>query len=433
MARWIRDLYVCDNLPVLRGLQTDSVDLIYLDPPFNSKKQYAATIGTDAEGQKFDDTWRWDSLNIAWLGEIDRRNPALSVVIEAGRATQGDGTAAYLTMMGIRLLEMQRVLKPTGSIYLHCDDTANAYLRASLDAVFGDARFRNDLTWRRFNSHSDAGRFGRITDTLLFYANGSEPTWNPLEIAAPKSPEEIKKAYPKKDDPRGRYRSQDLTGRGVSKGPSGKPWRGFNPSDHGRCWSVPLTGRYAEWIERNIIPGYREIESIQARLEALHDADMILLPHAKRKWPGLKRFAKADDGVMPQNLILDPIGFTNYNKRGRMKGDEYTGWQTQKPIGLLQPLIKVASNPGDLILDPFCGCATACVAAEVEGRQWIGIDACEAAEDITRVRLSDVAMMGWNDDLLNVIKEAPPPLPPPPRRWTCYPRSGTALSQPGKH
>lgn len=139
-----RTLFINDNLPVLRGMNSKTVDLIYLDPPFNSKRQYKAPIGTKAEGQKFDDTWRWTDLDVRWLGEIDRRNQALSAIIHAARLTQGDGTAAYLTMMGIRLLELHRVLKPTGSIYLHCDDTANSYLRLSMDAVFGKGNFRNE-------------------------------------------------------------------------------------------------------------------------------------------------------------------------------------------------------------------------------------------------------------------------------------------------
>ena len=389
---------------MLRGLGSDTVDLIYLDPPFNSHKSYAAPIGTEAEGQQFDDTWRWTALDVKWLGEIDRHNAALSTVIQAGRETQGDGTAAYLTMMGIRLLELQRILKPTGSIYLHCDDTANAYLRASMDAVFGSKNFRNDLTWRRFTAHNDAKRFGRITDTILFYVNGETATWNP--ITTQKTEEELEGAYPSKDA-RGRYRSSDLTGAGKSGGESGETWQGFNPSKYERHWSAPLTGRYAEWIDHNIIPDYRKIPSIHARLDALNNADMVLLPHAKRRWPGLKRYAEADTGHQLQSLILKPLGFTNYNK-GSRKGDKYTGWKTQKPLDLIQPLIRAASNPGDLVLDPFCGCATACVAAEITGRQWIGIDACASAEEITRIRLADMAL-DWNDNLLYVTRTPPQP------------------------
>lgn len=174
-----RTLFISDNLPVLRGLNSETVDLIYLDPPFNSKKQYKAPIGTKAEGQKFDDTWRWTDLDERWLGEIDRRNEALSTVIRAARLTQGDGTAAYLTMMGIRLLELHRVLKSTGSIYLHCDDTANSYLRLSMDAVFGKDNFRNEIIWKRQSSNNASGsRAGRIADHILFYSASKDSAWN---------------------------------------------------------------------------------------------------------------------------------------------------------------------------------------------------------------------------------------------------------------
>ena len=152
----------------MRGLPDDSIDLIYLDPPFNSKREYAAPIGTKAEGQRFDDTWTWDQLNTEWLGEISQRNEALSSVIHTARLTQGEGTAAYLTFMGIRLLEMQRLMKSDASIYLHCDDSANAYLRASMDAVFGKGNFRNEIVWKRTAGRSDAQRFGRVHDNILF-------------------------------------------------------------------------------------------------------------------------------------------------------------------------------------------------------------------------------------------------------------------------
>lgn len=406
--RWIRDLYVSDNLPVLRGLEKESVDLIYLDPPFNSKKQHRAPIGSKAEGQKFDDTWRWDELNTAWLGEIDKRNEALSAVVRAASLTLGQGTAAYLTMMGIRLLEMQRILKPTGSIYLHCDDTAGAYLKACMDAVFKRG-YKNEITWRRFTAHSDGKRYGRITEYILFYVNGAGYTWNAEEVADKKTQKEILEKFPKRDQ-RGRYYHDNLTGPGVSGGESGEAWKGINPSLYGRCWSAPLTGKYAAWIDANLIPGYRKIKGVHDRLDILYENDLIVLPRETGKWPSLKRYAASDVGIMPQSLILEPIGFTNWNKKGK-KGEkpEYTGWKTQKPLDLLRPLIKASSNRGDVVLDPFCGCATACVAAELEGRQWIGIDRCKDADDITRLRLSDM-VLDWQDDQIKVINKPPKPV-----------------------
>ncbi len=166
-----RELYIGDNLPVLQGLNSETVDFVYLDPPFNSQRSYTAPIASKAAGQRFDDTWRWDSLNTAWLGEIDDRNPALGKVVDAARAANGNGTAAYLTMMGIRLLELERVLKSGGAIFLHCDDTASHYLKACMDATFGADAFRNDIVWQRTKGRSDAAsRFARVKDNILFYA-----------------------------------------------------------------------------------------------------------------------------------------------------------------------------------------------------------------------------------------------------------------------
>ena len=182
-----------------------------------------------------------------------------------------------------------------------------------------------------------------------------------------KSVQEIKAAYPSMDE-RGRYRSADLTGplHNAQRGtPSTEPWRGYDVHAMGRVWSVPLTGDYAEWIEANIIPGYRALKGIRARLDALDAAGMIHHPQRGR-WPGLKRYAAADQGTPQQNLFLMPLGFTNYNKKT-------TDYPTEKPLGLLERIISVSSNPGDIVLDPFCGCATTPIAAENLKRRWIGM------------------------------------------------------------
>ena len=283
-------LYLSDNLPVLRGMDSGTVDLIYLDPPFNSKREYRAPIGSKAEGQKFDDTWRWDELDVRWLGEIARRSPALAAVVEAARLTQGDGTAAYLAFIGIRLLEMQRVLKPTGSIYIHCDPTANAYLRVAMDAVFGKGHFRNEIAWCYSTGGASKRRFAQKHDVLIAYG-GPDAIFNtqrvPYTSAMSRDPKHAHKFHP-----------------------DGK---------------IML-----DWWE-DIAP---------------------LNPQAK----------------------------------------ERTGWATQKPLALLQRIIRASSNPGDVVLDPFAGCATALVAAAMEGRRWVGIEACEAANDILQVRLSEADM-----------------------------------------
>lgn len=384
VRRRIRDLYVCDNLPVLRGLNSNTVDLIYLDPPFNSKKQYAAPIGSDAEGQMFDDTWRWSDLDDAWLGEIDRQCPALSAVIEAGRATLGDGTAAYLTMMGVRLLELKRVLKPTGSIYLHCDDTAGAYLKASMDAVFRGG-YKNELIWQRTSGHHDnrQGRrqYGRVRDSILFYANGGRWTWNPQYL--PYDQEYINTAYRLRDGEGRRYQLDNITGPGgASKG---------NPEYE--VMGVTRHWRYSREQMQELIDEGRVLQTAPGRV------------------PRYKRYLDEMPGKALQDIWTDVPPLSSHSK-------ERTGWRTQKPLALLQRIIKASSNAEDVVLDPFCGCATACVAAEIEGRQWIGIDACDAAEDITRVRLAEAAFE-WDDDLLLVTRS-------PPVRTDAKPQSKAA-------
>ena len=397
-----------DNLEIMRGMNSDSVDLIYLDPPFNSNATYSAPIGSRAAGASFKDFWTFDDVDRVWLALLEKQDPVLHAVIRAARQAHGKGMAAYLGMMAQRLQEMRRILKPTGSIYLHCDPTASHYLKVTMDAVFTrppapvergqltldqlqgrptekHLKFQNDITWRRATSHNDPRRYGNITDTILFYAS-DDRTWNGMDAAVQRTEDELAQAYPSKDA-RGRFRSGDLTGpKTVTEGESGKPWKNFDPGKHGRCWSVPLTGRYAKWIEEHIVPNYRQLGGVHARLDALHDADLIMLPEGRRKWPGLKRYAEADAGNPPQNLILEPIGFTNYSK-----GPEYVGYPTQKRLGLVERFITASSNKGETVFDPFCGCATTCVAAERLQRQWVGIDIAHKAAELVRSRLQDAA------------------------------------------
>ena len=321
----------------------------------------------------FDDTWRWDELDTAWLGEIDRRNAPLSTVIATARAVQGDGTAAYLTMMGVRLLEMRRILKSTGSIYLHCDPTAGHYLKLAMDAVFGRDAFRNEIQWRRYGSHNDVRQgsrhFGRVHDTILFYSKSSKPTWSQQFV--PHDPEYVQSTYRYVDEGSGRrYATTPMTGPGgEAKGNPVFEWNG-----HTRAW------RYSR--------------------ETIEELDRKGLIHYSRTgYARRKLFLDESRGVPVQDVWTDIRSLSGRHK-------ERTGWQTQKPLALLQRIVKASSDRNDLVLDPFCGCATACVAAEIEGRQWIGIDACVAAEDITRVRLSDVAL-DWNDTLLRVTRKPP--------------------------
>ena len=383
-----RTLFHNDNLGVMRAMNSESVDLIATDPPFNKSKDFHATPDTLASGASFQDRWTWErDVHEDWLDQLKDDQPNLMNVIQSARLAHSDSMGAFLCFMALRSIEMHRVLKPTGSIYLHCDPTASHYLKLIMDALFGRANFKNDIVWRRATSHNDASRYGNNTDRLLFYGRSETITWNGEEISIAKTDDELKKAYPMKDA-RGKYRSADLTGpsHGYSGGESSLPWSRYDVRARGRVWSVPLKGNYAVWIEKNIIPGYRSIQGIHDRLDALDKAGLINHPK-KGVWPGLKRYADAETGNPAQALILDIPGFTNYNN-----SEESTGYPTQKPLALYERIIKASSNEGDVVLDPFAGCATTCVAAEKLGRQWVGIDIWDKAPEVVVERFNKIGI-----------------------------------------
>ena len=277
----------------MRGMNSDCVDLIYLDPPFNSNKDYSAPIGSEAAGAAFKDTWTLSDVDMYEHGELADRNPAAYSVIDAARQAHGRSMQSYLIMMAVRLLEMYRILKPTGSIYLHCDDAAAIWLRATMDAVFGVSKYRNEITWKRTSAHNDASSFGRVSDRILFYG----APINKDAVRVDLDPSYVKKHYRHSDSRTLNYgpvRLSDLTGPKTSKGESGKPWAGFDPGQAGRCWSVPRTGDYAEWIEKNIIPGYLSIQSVHDRLDALAAHDLI--KWSSKGYPSLKRYLASSKG-----------------------------------------------------------------------------------------------------------------------------------------
>ena len=382
-----RTLWTGDNLDILRGMNSECVDLIYLDPPFNSNQDYSAPVGSAAAGAAFKDTWSLSDLDVAWMGMIADEQPAVHQVLLAAREAHGKGMQSYLCMMAIRLMEMRRLLKPMGSIYLHCDDAAGHYLKLLMDSIFSASNYRNHLVWRRATAHNDKYNYGRIVEHILYYGKTETPYWNGEAAHTPKTDEDLKRAYPM-NDTFGPVRSENLTGPNVRYGESGEPWHGYDVSARGRHWAPPRDGHYAEYIEQQFIPGYRSIEGTHARLDALDAAGLIQHP-TNGVWPGLKRYAAADRGHSPQNLILNPIGFTNYNK-----GSEWVGYPTQKPLALLERIILASSNEGDMVLDPFCGCATACVAADKLGRAWVGIDLSPKAIELVNRRLQQAPPLG---------------------------------------
>ena len=286
-------------------------------------------------------------------------------------------------MMAIRLVELRRVLKPDGSIYLHCDPTAGHYLRMLMDAVFGADLWQAQITWKRTSAHSDSSTFGSVCDLLLFYGGRGVRT---DDVRVPLDPAYVARHY-RFEDERGRHRHSDLTGplhnqkRGV---PSTEPWQGYDVFGAGRCWSVPLRGAYAEFIGREIIPGYQQIEGIHARLDALAEADMIYWPRKAGGMPSLKRYLHANLGQALSNLWED---IPPLNKQAA----EATGFDTQKPLALLKRIISASSDPDDLVLDPFCGCGTAVVAAQDLGRRWVGIDITHLAVGLMEQRLGALA------------------------------------------
>lgn len=388
-------LYYGDCLEVMRNWSAEQADLIYLDPPFNSNQDYNVLYGHDegkgrtAQRQAFTDTWRWDEAaeeRVEALKALGMANPLRDLTEALEKLLGEGGMFAYVTYMAERLYECRRLLKPNGSIYVHCDDTAVHYIKAVLDALFSPQHYRNDVVWRRATAHNDSSRYGRICDHILFYTKSDSYTWNGDKVRTQWSEKELERAYPSDDDDgRGRYRTGDLTGAGRRTGESGEAWHGYDVDSRGRHWGAPIKSDYAKWIDKHIISGYLDIKGTHDRLDALDEAGMIHHPGERGVWPGLKRYAKGSPGgVKPQSLVLSPSGFTNFNK-----GSEWVGYDTQKPLALLDKLIRVSTNEGDLVLDPFGGCGTTAVAALQSGRRWAAIDiSVEALEVTKRERLS---------------------------------------------
>ena len=381
-------LYYGDNLDWMRQWPSESVDLIYLDPPFNSNQTYnqlfVSGLGeSSAQARAFEDTWRWGQQ------AVEDRDAALVAGGELATAIRGfetmlgrSGMFAYLCHLAPRLHEMRRLLRKTGSLYLHCDDTASHHVKLLLDAIFGATNYRNAVYWRRATAHNDAKRFGRIVDTIFLYGKSDVSYWRGQAISVSRTEAELAKRYSSSDE-FGRFRTGDLTAAEKRGGESGKPWNGYDVDARNRHWAIPKISNYAEWIEENLIPGYRAIDGVHDRLDALDAAGLIHHPQ-RGFWPGLKRYAAADMPSGPQNLILDPIGFTNYNK-----GKEYLGYPTQKPERLLKQLVEVACPKDGLVMDPYCGCGTTLHVAQASGRPWVGIDVTHLAIAVVEFRFRE--------------------------------------------
>lgn len=378
-------LYYGDCLDIMQSMGHGTVDLIYLDPPFNSNRQYNA-IYQDETGRElpdqveaFCDMWepneeteriiRTMPMLVREAGLGDELAQFWKIWLNALRGTQ-PRLMAYLYYMVPRMLLMRNLLKPSGSIYYHCDPTAGHYIKVMMDGIFGHDQFRNEIIWRRTSAHSSARRYGPNHDTLLFYSRSEHYVWT-----EPKVPHEqgyVEKFY-RHEDEDGKYRLSDLTAAGVRNGASGKPWHGIDPTAIGRHWAVP--GGTTD-------PELRGL-STQEKLDKLEDRGRVHWP-ADGEMPSYKRyFHEVDDGQNLQGVWSDiqPIGA---NAQERM------GYPTQKPTALMERIIEASSNPGDTVLDPFCGCATTLEAAQNLDRHWIGIDiAIHAVKRVARMRLQD--------------------------------------------
>ena len=307
---WVnRAIVTGDNLDIMRKMNSESVDLIYLDPPFNSNRNYEAPVGSEAAGAAFKDTWTLSDLDKAWMGLIADTEPALYRVVETAGLAHGKGMQSYLCMMAVRLTEMRRVLRDTGSIYLHCDPTASHYLKTLMDVVFGSQNFNAEIVWSHQGSWIQPdGNYPRRHDTVLFYGKTAQTTFN-IEYD-------------------GEYESQM----------NYKRWKKFFVGD-----------------------------TIYGKKMPDHDKRFQLYLNKFNKKHG--RYPEKDDVVL--KALGSRLGDVQYIKVVDPKSKESTHYPTQKPLALLERIIRASSNEDGIVLDPFCGCATACVAAEKLNRQWI--------------------------------------------------------------
>lgn len=346
-------LYEMDNLIVLRGMNSETVDLIATDPPFNTKRNRSGSAGEyedkwtwlKKETKKRPDQWKWNEIHPKWLEEIEDNHKALYHAIDAAIHCQGQDTAAFLCFLSVRLLEMHRILKPTGSIYLHCDPTASHYIKTCMDAIFGKQNFRTEITWKRATSTQKGSqhaskRWGNNADIIYYYAKSKESSLSPEREL---TESEILEKFKHIDENGERY-YDDSAHIWCSPNMGKRPnlcykWKGFvNPHPSG--WRLSKERLEEEYQKGNIV--IRQ----DGKLE-------------RRKY--LKDYKGASYGN-----IWDDIRPAS--------GRERTGSPDQKPLALYERIIKASSNEGDLVLDPFCGCATTIIAANNLKRRWIGID-----------------------------------------------------------
>ncbi len=356
-------LYYGDNLDVMRRyIANESIDLVYLDPPFNSNATYSALFGEQdgtrsaAQIRAFKDTWEWDASAAAAYEQIVEQGGSVAQAMIAFRTLiPASNMLAYLSMMAPRLMELRRVLKPTGSLYLHCDPTASHYLKILLDAIFGTSRFKNEITWKRTqavktNSSQGAKFFGRNTDALLFYTKTDQS-----HFVQPRSQYTDKQLKA--------FKHMELDGRRFADVPMDGPGGAAKGNPEYEVLGVKRFWRFSE----------AEMERLLAENRVWQSKPGITVPRQKQ-------YLDEAEGVAVQALWDDIPGLTS-------KSAERLGYPTQKPLALLERIISASSRPGDIVLDPFCGCGTAVDAAQKLGRTWIGIDITHLSINLIKSRL----------------------------------------------
>ncbi len=362
----MNELYYGDNLDVLRRyVAAESVDLIYLDPPFNSRQEYSVLFA-EKDGSKsssqfhaFEDTWEWNPEAARAYQEMVEQGGRVADALRAFRTfLGGSDMLAYLAMMAPRLVEMRRVLKETGSIYLHCDPTASHYLKILMDAVFGPQSFRNEIVWQRTSSHANVTqKFAALHDILLFFGKGQKCRWSQQFL--PYEQGYIDTFFDQADEEGRRYFRRDLTA-SMSRASTGQlyTWRGIKPPPS-RCWAMT-----------------------KEKMDELEAKGRIHWPKKKGGMPRLKLYPEDQPGVPLGDIWTDLRIMHNLSV-------ERLGYPTQKPEALLERIIRASSNEGDLVLDPFCGCGTTVQVAQRLNRRWIGIDITHLAIGLIKKRLSD--------------------------------------------
>lgn len=349
-----RRIDIGDNLEILSSIHSHSVELVYLDPPFNSGRTYESRVSGSRRESAFSDLWVWGAHHDLLLRTLETEVPqvlarTVRALIEAiGRG----GMTAYLLEMSLRLAQVHRILTPTGSIYLHCDPSASHLLRVVLDALFGAPNFRNEIIWQRTHAHSGSRRFGPVHDTILYYTKTARYTWN--QGFSPYSTAYLANHFTKSDE-RGRYQLITCTGPGDRVGTRAHyEWRG----------QLPPTGRHWAWTAEKM---------------AMLESEGRLV-YSRNGIPRYKRYSDDGEGVRLQDVWLDVQPLSAHSA-------ERTGYDTQKPVALIERIIRASSNPGDLVVDPFVGSGSTAIAAERLKRSWRVSDRNTLAASLTLARV----------------------------------------------